>query len=52
MNVVIVKCNNAPKPTLSEILNGLDMVGAAKDMRRFNFVYKVRHLWKYFTNLA
>jgi len=36
--------NRAPKPTISEVLNGLDMVGAVKDIRRFNYVAKLLQL--------
>ena len=30
--------------TVSEILNRLDMVGAVKDVRRFNYVCKVKKI--------
>lgn len=33
--------NNAPRATISEVLNALDMPGAVKDIKRFNYVCRV-----------
>lgn len=36
--------NNAPKATISEVLNALDMPGAVKDIKRFNYVCRVSYI--------
>lgn len=33
--------NNAPKASIAEVLNALDMSGAVKDIKRFNYVCRV-----------
>ncbi|RNA34332.1 F-box only 25 isoform X2 [Brachionus plicatilis] len=33
--------NNAPKLSVSEVLHGLDMPGAVRDLKRFNYVYQL-----------
>ena len=33
--------NNAPRASISEVLNALDMPGAVKDIKRFNYVCRV-----------
>lgn len=33
--------NNAPKATISDVLNALDMPGAVRDIKRFNYVCKL-----------
>ena len=37
----ILKKNNAAKVSVSEVLNALDMPGAVRDIKRFNYVCRV-----------
>ena len=42
MKIILFIKTNQPRASVSEVLNALDMPGAVKDIKRFNYVCKVR----------